>query len=207
MTGAQFAPEWHNIEAAVAALGFSFGPPTPGQTWVHPGSSGADEHTQGRAVDFGDATSPSGKIAAALVPYAKGPGAPIDELIFAPLGIGYKNGVNIGAAGYGASTWAEHFNHVHVGVRRGVDLATAVAAAPVPGGYQQPTGPATGGAAGSGVSGFTATLRRVSVEGVLLLAGVTLAGLGAWRAVGGHPGQAIAAKTGQAAKLAPLALA
>jgi len=137
--GAQYASEWHNIIAGVRDLGFTFGTPTLGQTWQHNDPlSPNSEHLQGRAVDFGDATSPSAAIARALVPYAQGPNAPIDELIFAPLGIGYKKGQNIGEAGYGAATWAGHFDHVHVGVRPGADLAAAVKGGPVPGGYTPP---------------------------------------------------------------------
>jgi len=182
--GAQYASEWHNIIVAVRDLGFTFGAPTLGQTWQHNDPlSPNSEHLQGRAVDFGDATSPSAAIARALVPYAQGPNAPIDELIFAPLGIGYKKGVNIGQAGYGAATWAGHFDHVHVGVRPGADLAAAVKGGPVPGGYPATAMPAGGAAAPKGDGGFASTLRRLSVEGVLLGGGVLLVGLGVWRAV------------------------
>lgn len=184
--GAQFAPEWHSIIAAVHALGFTFATPTLGQTWQHNDPlSPHSEHLQGRAVDFGDATAPSAAIAKALVPYATGPNASIDELIFAPLGIGFKNGVNIGKAGYGAATWAGHFDHVHVGVRAGADLAAAVHGAPVPGGFT-PLGAAASTPAGTGMStgsGWAGTLRKLSVEGVLLGGGVGLVGLGVWRAV------------------------
>jgi len=206
--GAQYASEWHNIIAAVRDLGFTFGAPTLGQTWQHNDPlSPNSEHLQGRAVDFGDATSPSAAIARALVPYAQGPNAPIDELIFAPLGIGYKKGQNIGEAGYGAATWAGHFDHVHVGVRPGADLAAAVKGGPVPGGYPATAMPAAGRAAApkaGGDGGFASTLRRLSVEGVLLGGGVLLVGLGVWRAVNsnGAAGGAVKNLTKTAAKAA-----
>lgn len=210
--GAEYAAEWHNIIAGVQALGIRFGTPTVGQTWQHNDPlSPHSEHLQGRAVDFGDATSNSAEIARALVPYAKGPNAPIDELIFAPLGIGYKNGTNIGEAGYGAATWAGHFDHVHVGVRHGADLAAAVKGGPVPGGYPATPMPAGGGAHAAarpqGDGGFSRTLRRLSVEGVLLGGGVLLVGLGVWRAVNsnGAASGAAASKVKTAAKVAVLA--
>jgi len=188
MSSPEYAPEWHSIIAAVHDLGFTFGTPTVGQTWQHHDPlSPHSEHLQGRAVDFGDATAPSAAIAKALVPYATGPNATIDELIFAPLGIGFKNGVNIGEAGYGAATWAGHFDHVHVGVRSGANLDAAVHGAPVPGRFTAPgAAPAAASRsapAGGGGSGWAGTLRRVSVEGVLLGGGVGLVGLGVWRAV------------------------
>ncbi len=185
MSSPEYAPEWHSIIAAVHDLGFAFGAPTVGQTWQHHDPlSPHSEHLQGRAVDFGDATAPSAAIAKALVPYATGPNATIDELIFAPLGIGFKNGVNIGEAGYGAATWAGHFDHVHVGIRTGGNLDAAVHGAPVPGRYTAPgAAPAAARPAPAGGSGWAGTLRRVSVEGVLLGGGVGLVGLGVWRAV------------------------
>lgn len=108
------------IEELVRALGFTFGTPTYGQTVGGQHAAGS-EHYAGRAVDFGKSTSPAAAIAAALVPYAAGGGFSLDELIFAPLGIGYKNGVNIGEAGYGAQTWADHRDHVHAGTPTAYD--------------------------------------------------------------------------------------
>jgi hypothetical protein len=130
--GAGGAQGVQGIEDAVRKLGIKFGPPTIGQTTGGKHSSGSS-HYAGLAVDFGDATSDSGAIAKALEKYAKGKNAPISELIYSKMNIGYKNGSNVGEAGYGARTWADHMDHVHVAVREGVNLADVVSGNYTPG--------------------------------------------------------------------------
>lgn len=126
---ARHGGEWKRIIVAVKLLGLRCGVPSVGQTTGGHHAS-ASLHYEGRAVDFvGVATSDSARIARALAPYAKGPDAPICELIFNGTSVdeAFKNGSWIGAAGYGRATWQEHHDHVHVGVRAGVDLAAVVA--------------------------------------------------------------------------------
>jgi len=127
---ARHGGEWKRIIVAVKLLGLRCGVPSVGQTTGGHHAS-ASLHYEGRAVDFGVATSDSARIARALAPYAKGPDAPICELIFNGTSVdeAFKNGSWIGAAGYGRATWQEHRDHVHVGVRAGVDLAAVVAGA------------------------------------------------------------------------------
>jgi hypothetical protein len=164
---------WASIDAALSALGLSFGAPTPGQTTG--GSHVPDsEHYQGRARDYGSAGSDPGAIARALLPYAEGPDAPIDELFYSPLGIFYKNGAAFSPSD---SLRQEHYDHVHVGVRPNTDLAADVA------------GGAGAGATlasfpGSGVIGdLLSPLRSVFFTVVFVGGGVTLLVLGAMRFV------------------------
>ncbi len=173
---------WQTIDAALTDLGISFGAPTTAQTTggSHVQTS---EHYQGRARDYGDATSDPRAIALALLPYAQGPGAPIDELFYTPLNLFYKNGSPITPS---SSLAAEHQDHVHVGIAPGVDLAAVVESAtrvPTATLASFPGSGVLGNAIGSVASSFFAPLRKVALNAVFVAGGVALLALGGLRAV------------------------
>lgn len=113
---------WRSIIEAVRDTGQSFGYPADTQI-THGTHAAGSEHYQGRAVDFGTATSNPDAIFRALRPYAMGGRAAIDELFWDPSGEGWKNGSNIGPIGH-------HSDHVHVGIPAGEDLAGMLAGGP-----------------------------------------------------------------------------
>lgn len=110
--------EYLGIIQAVRNLGLLVTQPTVGQTTGGQHTAGS-EHYAGRAVDFGVGSQGAENVRAiyrAILPYAKGAGHVVDELFFDPSGSGWSDGVNIGPIG-------GHSDHVHVGVRVGVDLS------------------------------------------------------------------------------------
>ncbi len=113
---------WRSIIEAVRDTGQSFGYPADTQI-THGTHAAGSEHYQGRAVDFGTATSNPDAIFRALRPYAMGGRAAIDELFWDPSGEGWKNGSNIGPIGH-------HSDHVHVGIPAGEDLAGMLTGGP-----------------------------------------------------------------------------
>jgi hypothetical protein len=164
---------WPSIDAALSALGLTFGAPTTGQTTGGSHAPGS-EHYQGRARDYGDANSDVKAVATALLPYAQGPNAPIDELFFAPLNIFYKTGQAITPDD---ALRQGHYNHVHVGIRPGVDLAAAIG------------GGATATTVGSKIPGagvvgdLLSPLKNTAFTVVFIVAGLGLVVLGGSRAV------------------------
>lgn len=170
---------WETIDKALSYLGIPFGAPTSGQT-IGGSHDPNSEHYQGRARDYGNATSDPGAIAQALLPYAQGQGAPIDELFYAPLGIFYKNGSPITPSD---ALRQEHYDHVHVGIGPGVDLAAVVES-------KGPAGAATPTSLGSAVSGAWSALtdpvgsvRKIVLTGLFVAGGVALVAAGGLRAV------------------------
>jgi hypothetical protein len=163
---------WESIDAALSALGLRYGAPTPGQTTTgdHVPNS---EHFQGRARDYGTADSDAAAIATALLPYAQGPNAPIDELFFSPLNIFYDKGQPYTPT---ADERQAHYSHVHVGLAPGVDLAAAIGTG---GAGAQLVSTGIGGAVGS----FLAPLRKAAFTAVFVAGGVGLLVLGAMRTV------------------------
>lgn len=131
---------WQSIDNALSALGLRFGPPTADQTT---GGSHApnSEHYAGRARDYGDASSDVSAITKALLPYATGPNAPIDELFSSRDGVFMANGERIVP---GDALRQDHYDHVHVGVRSGVDLAALIDPTAAAASSSAPTGTLTG---------------------------------------------------------------
>lgn len=168
---------WQTIDAALAKLGLRFGAPTAGQTTAGGHVSGS-EHYQGRARDYGDANSDVTGITQALLPYATGPNAPIDELFSSRDNVFMKNGAPITPD---AALRQGHYNHVHVGVRQGVDLAAIIAG---PGVGASPADPSSSVTATpvSTLSSVTSGFMRPLVEVAIAGGGLVLIVLGARRA-------------------------
>jgi hypothetical protein len=169
---------WQSIDAAVQCLGLKMGAPTTGQT-TGGGHVTDSEHYQGRARDFGSADSDPAAIAQALLPYAQGPGAPIDELFYSPLGIFYKNGSAISPD---PSLLQEHYDHVHVGVGSTVDLGSLVCSGA--GTTAQLVSSIPGaGIVGDALSSIVDPLRKSLLTAVFLAGGLGLVVLGGLRFV------------------------
>lgn len=120
---------WEGIDQAVTMLGLRMGAPTVGQTTGGSHVSNS-EHYQGRARDYGNAASDDSGIAKAMVAYATGANAPVDELFHQPTGNFWKNGSRITPS---QALSDQHRDHCHVGVRAGVALANYIAPAKLPG--------------------------------------------------------------------------
>jgi len=171
---------WPSIDAALQALGIHFGAPTTGQTTG--GNHVPDsEHYQGRARDYGNANSDDAAIVAALLPYAQGADAPIDELFYSPLGIFYKNGSPITPD---PGLRQEHYDHVHVGIRPGVDLAAAVGSGP--GTTARLAGFPGSGILGGAVGDVLTPIRSALLTATFVAAGVGLVVLGGIRGAKGR---------------------
>ncbi|MFL6144513.1 MAG: hypothetical protein ACJ72N_21955 [Labedaea sp.] len=174
---------WESIDAALRALGIRIGAPTPGQT-TSGGHVAGSEHFQGRARDYGTSDSDADAIARALVPFAQGPDAPVDELFYSPLGIFYDSGKAYSPT---PTERANHYSHVHVGIRPGVDLAAAVAGGAA---SSSSSGTATliSSIPGAGLVGdLFAPIRKTALTVVFVGAGVGLVALGGLRFVKAHP--------------------
>ncbi|MCU1449339.1 MAG: hypothetical protein JWP02_1509 [Acidimicrobiales bacterium] len=172
---------WESIDAALQLLGLKVGPPTPGQT-TGGGHVSNSEHYQGRARDYGTADSDAAGIAQALLPYAQGPDAPVDELFFSPLNIFYKNGQAITPDD---ALRQEHYSHVHVGIRANLDLAAFIGAAKGALGGSGASATLTGGIPGSGILGSALgfdSLKKIGLTAVFVAGGVGLLVLGGIRA-------------------------
>lgn len=166
---------WESIDAALMALGIRFGAPTAGQTTGGSHVAGS-EHYDGRARDYGSADSDPAAIATALLPYATGPDAPIDELIYSPLGIFMDKGQPFTPTD---EERQQHYGHAHVGVAPGVDLAAFVTGSP----RATLTGFPGSGVLGDVVGGFLEPFRRVAISIVFVGAGVALLVMGGMRLV------------------------
>lgn len=175
---------WESIDRALALLGLRYGPPSLGQTVGGTHVAGS-EHYAGRARDYGTSDSDAGAIAQALVPYATGPDAVVDELFFSPAGIFYDKGQAFTPS---AELRQGHYSHVHVGVRPGGDLAAAVS-----GGVSSPAGRArrpdtklveTGISGGGEWGGVFDLARRAAFTVAFVGAGLAMVGVGIHRTVG-----------------------
>ena len=168
---------WRSIDAFLNGQGIRIGPPTVAQT-TGGGHANGSLHYLGLARDYGDADSDVTAVTQAVLPYAVGPGAPVVELFSSRDGVFYKNGA---AFVPDAALRAQHYNHVHVGVRSGVDLSTA----------QPPSGATTHPSAvltsiGGSSSSVSTSIGRVLVEGVFVAGALALVALGVTRTATGR---------------------
>jgi hypothetical protein len=159
---------WPSIDAFLTGLGIRVGPPTIGLTTGGSHAAGS-EHYEGRARDYPRSTSDADAIARALLPYAQGPGAPVDELFYSPLGIFYDKGRAITPS---ASLRQGHYSHVHVGLAPGVELTHLGAPTPVPDATLVGL---------PGLGSVMSGIGRVVLEGIFVAAGVALVALGVLR--------------------------
>ncbi|MGI8685129.1 MAG: hypothetical protein ACR2MO_08605 [Acidimicrobiales bacterium] len=185
--------EWSSIDTFLRRLGVRIGAPTTGQTTggIHTAGS---QHYSGRARDYGMSGSDVAAITAALLPYAQGAGAPVDELFDSRAGVFYADGVKIAPS---AELRQGHYDHVHVGIRPGVDLDAFTLANPKasPGGWRVPgtnfriqnpvsaAKGAVGDAVGDAVGSVMAGVGRVVMEALFVAAGLALVAMGVARGV------------------------
>lgn len=109
-----------NLSAA-QQLAASMGLQTTSTTHWSDGRRRSGLHGAGRAMDFsndgvGNGTPQQLAFAKAMVQKY---GSSLEQLIYTPLGFGIANGKRVGLDYWGASTNAQHYNHVHVAFKRG----------------------------------------------------------------------------------------
>jgi hypothetical protein len=152
---------WQLLDDFLAGRGIRYGPPSLEQTTGGDHAPGS-LHYDGLARDYGRSNSDVGAISAALVPFAKGPNAPIVELFDSVSNIFYDNGVEFTPSDELRRT---HYDHVHAALRAGANLDD-----PLPAQF----------ASTSSKAPRLAGLAAVALQIIAVIAGVALVGAGAW---------------------------